>query len=109
LKWLTAALITLRERCAVGISPNRERLAEQTASFVGVITAFTPYIGYYAAADLAKQALASHTNIADLIVGRGLMAREDVQILMQPARLSGEDSSQPKLSTEYRRDTSQRE
>jgi aspartate ammonia-lyase len=109
LKWLTAALITLRERCVVGITPNRERLAEQTASFVGVITAFTPYIGYYAAANLAKQALASRTNIAALIVGQGLMAREDVEILMEPARLSGEETSEAKLSGEYRRDTSQRE
>jgi aspartate ammonia-lyase len=45
--------------------------------------------------------------LANLIVGQGLMAREDVQILMAPARLSGEDSSRPKLSVEYRRDTRQ--
>ena len=37
------------------------------------------------------------------------MAREDVQILMQPGRLSGEDTSEAKLSGDYRRDTSQRE
>lgn len=48
LKWLTAAMVTLRENCVDGISANRERLAQQTSTFVGVITAFTPYIGYAA-------------------------------------------------------------
>ncbi|MBV9173079.1 MAG: aspartate ammonia-lyase [Chloroflexi bacterium] len=107
LKWLTAALMTLRERCVVGITANRERLAEQTMSFVGVITAFTPYIGYRTASALAQQALASQTNIADLIVARGLMPREDVQTLMESARLSGEDTSKPKLVGDYRREATQ--
>jgi aspartate ammonia-lyase len=101
LKWLTAAMITLRENCVVGITANRERLAAQTSSFVGTITAFTPYIGYAAAADGADRALAGEGDIADLIVGAGLMAREDVQVLMEPARLSGEDTSEPTLSRDY--------
>ena len=105
LKWLTAAMITLGENCIVGITANTQRLAEQTSAFVGVITAFTPYIGYDAAGGLAKKALASQANIADLIVDAGLMSREDVRILMEPARLSGEDASQPQLSRDYSRAT----
>jgi aspartate ammonia-lyase len=103
LKWLTAALITLRENCVVGITANTERLAAQTSTFVGVITAFTPFIGYTAAAELAKTALATGANIADLIVDAGLMEREDVAIVLDPARLSGEDGSEPPLSREYHR------
>jgi aspartate ammonia-lyase len=101
LKWLTAAIITLRDNCIVGITANSERLAGQTSTFVGVITAFTPYIGYATAAELAKQALADNTDIADLIVDAGLMEREDVRILLEPARLSGEDNSEPNLSRAY--------
>jgi aspartate ammonia-lyase len=101
LKWLTAAVITLRDNCIVGITANSERLAGQTSTFVGVITAFTPYIGYATAAELAKRALADNTDIADLIVDAGLMEREDVRILIEPARLSGEDTSEPKLSRAY--------
>jgi aspartate ammonia-lyase len=107
LKWLTAALMTLRERCVVGITANYELLAEQTASFVGVITAFTPYLGYGTASELATLALANKTNIADLIVDRGLMVRKDVQTLMEAARLSGEDVSEPRLVGDYRRDARQ--
>src|SRR5262249_1945759 len=81
LKWLTAATLTLREHCVVGIVADKERLAEQSSTFVGVITAFVPYIGYAAAADLAKKGLATKVDIAGLIVDAGLMARGDVHIL----------------------------
>jgi aspartate ammonia-lyase len=101
LQWLTEAMATLRANCVEGITANKDRLAEQTASFVGVITAFTPYIGYAAASDLAKKALRLHANIADLIVDAGLMQRSDVEVLMKPSRLSGEDTSEPVLSRLY--------
>ena len=101
LKWLTAAVITLRDNCVVGIEADRARLAEQTSSFVGVVTALTPYIGYAAAADLAKKALAGGGTIADLVVQAGLMDAADVEILLTPARLSGQDVSAPRLSRDY--------
>ena len=50
LKWMTAAMATLRVNCVAGITANRERLAAQSGSFVGVITALIPHIGYGAAA-----------------------------------------------------------
>lgn len=105
LKWLTAAMLTLRENCVAGITANTERLAEQTATFVGVITAFTPYIGYEAAGALAKQALTTRVSIADLLVDGGYMTAEDVRIIMEPARLAGEDVSEPPLSRAYGRST----
>src|SRR5690606_32779781 len=58
LKWLTAAVTTLREHCIVAVEANIERLEQYARSFVGVVTALIPYIGYEPAARLAKQALA---------------------------------------------------
>lgn len=98
LKWLTAAMITLRENCVVGIRANRERLAAQTSSFAGVVTAFMPYIGYSAATALAEEALATGADISDLIVQAGLMTASDVKVLMEPRRLSGEDTSEAELT-----------
>lgn len=98
LKWVTAAIATLRDNCIVGITANKQRLAEQMSSFVGIITAFTPYIGYAAAAGLAKEALSRNTNVADLIVNAGLLQQADVDTLMEPARLSGEETSEPALT-----------
>src|SRR5262249_46640069 len=73
LKWMTAAIETLRVNCVVGITANKEHLTEQIGSFVGVITALIPQIGYAPAAKLAKEALATNANIADLVVASKLM------------------------------------
>jgi aspartate ammonia-lyase len=88
LKWMTAAMTTLRENCVKGITANEDRLAKQVGSFVGVITALIPDIGYAAAAELAKEALATNANIADLVVSRGLMTHEKVTASLAPERLT---------------------
>jgi aspartate ammonia-lyase len=88
LKWTTAAITTLRENCIKGITANADRLAKQVSSFVGVITALIPDIGYQAAAQLAKEALATNADIADLVVSQGLMTQEKVRELLSPERLT---------------------
>ena len=88
LKWLTAAVATLRENCIVGITADEERLARQMSSFVGLVTALVPHIGYSRAAELARAALASGDSIADLVVASGLMTRENVEHLLTPKRLT---------------------
>jgi aspartate ammonia-lyase len=88
LKWMTAAMKTLRENCVRGITANQEHLAKQVESFAGVITALVPSIGYGPAAQLASRALATGANIADLVVSSGLMSREKVSELLEPKRLT---------------------
>jgi aspartate ammonia-lyase len=88
LQWLTASMATLRVNCVAGITANTERLAAQTESFVGVITALIPEIGYGAASRLASEALATNASIADLIVRAGLLTRERVDELLKPEHLT---------------------
>lgn len=87
--WMRRAMRTLRVNCVDGITANRERLGAMVGSSVGVVTALTPFIGYAAAAALAKTALLTHRNVGDLVVEAGLMTREDVDKQLSPARLSG--------------------
>lgn len=87
--WMTQAFRTLRENCIDGITANEDRLNAMVGSSVGVITALTPYIGYAAAAALAKSALTTGRNVADLVVEADLMTRDRVTELLSPARLSG--------------------
>ncbi|KQV05290.1 aspartate ammonia-lyase [Leifsonia sp. Root112D2] len=89
LAWMTQSFHTLRVNCVDGITANEERLDAMVGSSVGVITALTPYIGYAAAAALAKTALLTGHNVADLVVEAQLMGRDDVARLLSPARLSG--------------------
>jgi aspartate ammonia-lyase len=87
--WMRQAMWTLRVNCVVGITANRERLGAMVGASVGVVTALTPFIGYAAAAALAKTALLTGRNVADLVVEAGLMTREEVMKQISPARLSG--------------------
>jgi aspartate ammonia-lyase len=86
---MTRAFHTLRVNCVEGITANEERLGAMVGSSVGVITALMPYIGYAAAAALAKTALLTGGNVADLVVEAKLMSRDEVTRLLSPARLSG--------------------
>lgn len=89
LQWMTAAIATLRVNCIDGIKANTQHLAAQVGSFVGVITALIPHIGYGPAGKLAKKALSTNVNIADLVVDSGLLSREKVKVLLSADRLTG--------------------
>ncbi|NOK16697.1 aspartate ammonia-lyase [Corallococcus carmarthensis] len=88
LKYMTAAMATLRVNCVRGITANEQRLARQVDSFVGVITALMPHIGYAPATRLAREALATNASIADLVVAAGLLTREQLSELLTPERLT---------------------
>jgi len=90
LAWVGGGCRTLRINCIDGITANEGRLAQMVGSSVGVITALTPYIGYAAAATLAKQALAGQRDVADLVVESGLLTREEVTNLLALERISGQ-------------------
>ncbi|WP_298038773.1 aspartate ammonia-lyase [uncultured Microbacterium sp.] len=87
--WMRQAMWTLRVNCVDGITANEGRLGAMVGASVGVITALTPFIGYSAAAALAKTALLTNRNVADLVVEAELMSREEVTKQLSPARLSG--------------------
>src|SRR5690606_9718944 len=87
--WMRQAMWTLRVNCVEGITANHDRLGAMVGASVGVITALTPFIGYAAAAALAKTALLTNRNVADLVVEAELMSREEVNKQLSPARLSG--------------------
>jgi len=87
--WLTNAVRVLRVLCVEGITANTDRLAAGVATSVSVVTALTPRIGYSAAAKLAHEALMSNASIADLVVGAGLLTRDEVAELLQTSKITG--------------------
>jgi len=85
---LAAACLVLRERCVEGITANVEHLQLAVAASIGLVTALTPRIGYYAATEIAKEAEASGRSVADLVLERRLLAPEDLAQLLAPERLA---------------------
>jgi aspartate ammonia-lyase len=94
---LAAACATLDERCVRGITANVERMRRQVDESIGLVTALTPLIGYARAAEIAKEALASGRRIADLVLDKGLLTREQLDEIMRPEVLT-----RPHYSTVHR-------
>jgi aspartate ammonia-lyase len=86
---LTAACDTLRTRCVVGITANVDHMRATVEHSIGLVTALNPYIGYEAASRLAADALNSDSDIASLVLDRGLMTASELAAIMEPDNLTG--------------------
>ncbi|WP_234788862.1 aspartate ammonia-lyase [Mycolicibacterium iranicum] len=84
IRHLDAACSTLDRRCIRGITANPDTMYSSVVNSIGVITALTPWIGYAAAARIAKQALLTGRAIVDVVVEEKLMPVNQVTALLQP-------------------------
>ena len=79
---LREAMKSLKTRCVDGIEANVDRCRELLDRSTAVATALSPYIGYAATAEIAKQAVATGRTIRELVLERGLLdARQLDRIL----------------------------
>jgi aspartate ammonia-lyase len=70
---LRESMRTLREKCVDGIVANQARARELLDRSTATATALSPYIGYAATADIAKEAVKSGRSIRELVLERGLL------------------------------------
>ncbi len=89
LDWLTAACGLLRIHCVDGIRANTAMLQQRMLESISVVTGLAPLIGYAAAADLAKEALASNRAIAAVAAERGLLDEQRLLLALSPNTLVG--------------------
>jgi aspartate ammonia-lyase len=88
LQHLRNGCLTLSERCVDGITANRERLHEMVTHSIGLVTALNPYIGYINATEIAQEALATGGSVADLVLARGLLTKEQLAEILRPDMLT---------------------
>src|SRR6266704_2620269 len=79
---------TLRERCVTGITANRERMAQTVRESIGLVTALNPYIGYSAASEVAREALATGRTVYDLVLEKKLLSKEQLDEILRPEILT---------------------
>lgn len=84
LNMLERAMTVLRERCVVGITANVERCREYVERSTGLATALVPYIGYDAAADLAKEAMLSGRTIREVAREKKVLPEEELDRILDP-------------------------
>jgi fumarate hydratase class II len=72
---LSAAARRLADDCVAGITADAERLRRAAESSPAIVTALNPYLGYEAAAAVAREALATGRTIRDVVIGQGHVSR----------------------------------
>jgi len=76
ISYMTNACRTLREKCVVGITANKAHAENLVRNSIGIVTQLNPVLGYEAAADIAKEALATGKSVHDIAVTeRGLLTQ----------------------------------
>jgi len=75
---LAASSRVLAERCVDGITADAERMRRYAESSPSVVTPLNRYVGYEAAAKIAKQALADGATIRDTVIAMGYVERGEI-------------------------------
>lgn len=68
----------LAERCVDGITANADRMRQYAESSPSVVTPLNKYVGYEAAAKIAKQALADGATIRETVIAAGYVERGEI-------------------------------
>ncbi|MBM7518854.1 class II fumarate hydratase [Nocardioides nitrophenolicus] len=84
---LAAASRTLAERCVDGITADADRMLRYAASSPSVVTPLNKYLGYEAAATIAKQALATGSTIRETVLALGYVERGELTLEQLDAAL----------------------
>ncbi len=70
----------LADRCVAGIRANTERLRRYAESSASIVTALNRFIGYEAAAQVAKQSLETGRTIREVVIERGYLERGELTL-----------------------------
>jgi len=73
MRMLMRGMVTLREKCVLGIEADEERCRELLDGSLVTVTALNPYIGYNEAARVAKIALKTRRTIREVALSEGVM------------------------------------
>jgi aspartate ammonia-lyase len=85
---LTRALVVLRSRTIDGISADRDRCRELLDRSTAIATALSPYIGYAATAEVAKESVRTGRPIRELVLARGLLEPARLDAILAPESMT---------------------
>ncbi len=85
---LRRACRVLARQCVVGITANRDRLAEIVHNTIGIVTALNPYIGYEKSSALAKEAFTTGRGVYELVLEKGWLSKDELDRILLPENLT---------------------
>ena len=80
---------SFNDHCAVGIEPNRERIAELVSNSLMLVTALNPHIGYDKSAAIAKKAHKEGTSLRDAAIASGYLTADEFDAWVRPEAMVG--------------------
>jgi fumarate hydratase class II len=86
---LADGMNSFNDHCAVGIEPNRERIAELVDRSLMLVTALNPHIGYDKAAQIAKKAHKEGTTLREAALATGYVTGEQFDQWVRPEQMVG--------------------
>jgi aspartate ammonia-lyase len=87
-KILGQAMRVLQGRCVSGIRADAERCRELLDRSTAVATALSPYIGYAATAEIAKESVRTGRPVRDLVRERKLVPDEQLDRILSPEAMT---------------------
>ncbi len=84
---LADGMRSFNDHCAVGIEPNRDRIAELVDRSLMLVTALNPHIGYDKAAAIAKKAHQEGTSLREAAVASGHVTGEQFDAWVRPEQM----------------------
>ena len=75
-------------KCVAGVRWDLERARRHFEASAGMATLLNPHIGYLAAAEVAKQAIAEGRTVLDVVRERKLLSEEQLRVILDPRRLT---------------------
>jgi aspartate ammonia-lyase len=85
---LRQAMRVLDERCVAGLKGDAERCRELLDRSTAVATALSPYIGYAATAEIAKESVRTGRSVAEIVRSRKLLPEEQLQRVLSPEAMT---------------------
>lgn len=78
------SLRSFRDNCAVGIEPDRERIAHNVEQSLMLVTSLAPHIGYEKAAEIAKKAHHEGSSLREAAMALGYVTEEEYDRYVVP-------------------------
>ena len=86
---LADGMASFNDHCAVGIEPNRERIAQLVDRSLMLVTALNPHIGYDKAAQIAKKAHQEGTSLREAALALGYVTAEQFDQWVRAEKMVG--------------------
>ena len=84
---LAEAIVSFTDKCAVGITANKDKMYHNLHNSLMLVTALNPYIGYENAAKTAKKAYKENVSLKEACVALGFLTAEKFDEVFHPEQM----------------------